>query len=63
MLNVSISLFEVTVKTSYGKQFELVSAEVYPAHQEGNKGMTPKTIENEETHLHDLSYVVWALFN
>ena len=63
MRNVSISLFEVTVKASYGKQFELVSAEVYPAHQEGNKGMTPKTIKNEETHLHDLSYVVWALFN
>ena len=63
MRNVCISLFEVTVKTSYGKQFELVSAEVYPAHQEGNKGMTPKTIKNEETHLHDLSYVVWALFN
>ena len=63
MRNVSISLFEVTVRTSYGKQFELVSAELYPAHQEGNKGMTPKTIKNEETHLHDLSYVEWALFN
>ena len=56
MRNVSISLFDVTVRTSYGKQFELVSAEVYSAHQEGNyKGMT---IKNEETHLHDLSYVV-----
>ena len=59
MRNVSISLFDVTVRASYGKQFELVSAEVYSAHLEGNyKGMTPKTIKNEETHLHDLSYVV-----
>ena len=59
MRNVSISLFDVTVRTSYGKQFELVSAEVYSTHQEGNyKGMTPKTIKNEETYLQDLSYVV-----